>query len=70
MNEQFDGFVITRRGHTEAVLLSSDEFDGLLETLQILSDKGLAKRLIEADDELSGGGGQTLEELRQELLSS
>ncbi len=67
-NERFDRFVITRRGRAEAVLLSSDEFDGLLETLEILSDKALVERLVEADDEFSEGGGHTLEELRQELL--
>ena len=44
--EHFDRFVITRRGRAEAVLLSADEFDGLLETLEILSDKALVKRLV------------------------
>ncbi|MDH3402782.1 MAG: type II toxin-antitoxin system Phd/YefM family antitoxin [Acidobacteriota bacterium] len=66
-HEHFDRFVITRRGRAEAVLLSSEEFDGLLETLEILSDKTLVKRLVEADEELSGGGGHTLEDVRREL---
>ena len=66
-HEQFDRFVITRRGRPEGVLLSSEEFDGLLETLEILSDKVLVKSLVEADEELSGGGGHSLEELRREL---
>ncbi len=68
VNDRFERFVITRRGRAEAVLLSSDEFDGLLETLEILSDKDHVKRLVEADEELTGGGGHTLEEVRQELL--
>jgi prevent-host-death family protein len=66
-SEHFDRFIITRRGRAEAVLLSADEFDGLLETLEILSDKALVKRLVEADDELSRGGGHSLEEVRREL---
>jgi len=66
-HEQFDRFVITRRGRAEAVLLSAEEFDGLLETLEILSDKALVGRLVEADEELSGGGGHSLEEVRREL---
>ena len=53
--EHFDRFIITRRGRAEAVLLSADEFEGLLETLEILSDKSLVKRLIEADEQLSRG---------------
>ncbi len=68
-NERFDRFVITRRGRAEAVLLSSDEFDGLLETLEILSDKVLVRRLVEADEELSGGLGHSLEEVRQALAA-
>jgi len=66
-HEHFDRFVITRHGRAEAVLLSADEFEGLLETLKILSDKGQVLRLTEADEELAGGGGHSLEDLRQGL---
>ena len=66
-HDHFDRFVITRRGRAEGVLLSAEEFDGLLETLEILSDKALVRRLVEADDELSNGGGHSLSEVRQEL---
>ena len=66
-HDHFDRFVITRRGRAEAVLLSVDEFDGLLETLEILSSKSLVRRLVEADDELSSGGGHSLQEVRREL---
>ena len=62
--EHFDRFIITRRGRAEAVLLSADEFEGLLETLEIISDKSLVKRLIEADEQLSRGGGHALEAKR------
>ncbi len=65
---RFDRFVITRRGRAEAVLLSSDEFEMMLETLEILSDQQLVKRLVEADEELRDGGGHSLEEVRRELI--
>lgn len=64
-HQRFDRFLITRRGRAEAVLLSSEEFEGLLETLDILSDQGLVRQLVEADRELSGGGGHSLEEVRE-----
>ena len=64
---RFDRFVITRRGRAEAVLLSSEEFEGLLETLEILSDTEQVRRLVAADDELARGGGHGLEEVRREL---
>ena len=66
-NSRFDRFVITRRGKAEAVLLASDEFEGLLETLEVLADEELVKRLVEAEDELASGGGVALEDLRAEL---
>ena len=66
-NDRYDRFVITRHGRAEAVLLSSDEFEGLLETLEILADEKLVRRLVEAEDELEAGGGFDLETVRAEL---
>lgn len=63
-HQHFDRFLITRRGRAEAVLLSSEEFEGLLETLDVLSDQDLVRQLVEADRELSAGGGHSLEEVR------
>lgn len=64
-HDHFDRFLITRRGRAQAVLLSSEEFEGLLETLDILSDQDLVRRLVEADEELAAGGGHPLEEVRE-----
>jgi prevent-host-death family protein len=64
-HEHFDRFVITRRGKARAVLLSSEEFEGLLETLEILSDQDLVQQLVEADRELAEGGGHSLAEVRR-----
>lgn len=66
-HEHFDRFVITRHGRAEAVLLSADEFEGLLETLEVLSDTDLVSRLGQADDELLAGGGHALDDVRREL---
>ena len=66
-DEHFDRFVITRHGRATAVLLSADEFAGLLETLEILGDADLVRRLQEADEELAVGQGHGLEEMRREL---
>jgi len=66
-HEHFDRFLITRHGRAEAVLMSADEFEGLLETLEILSDSKLVRRLGQADEELHSGGGYPLEDARREL---
>lgn len=42
VEELGDRFVITRSGRPKGVLLSLDEYEGLLETLEILSDPDLA----------------------------
>lgn len=66
-DEEFARFLITRRGRPEAVLLSAEEFDGLLETLEILSDQAQVRRLTEAARELKRGGGHDLMELRKSI---
>jgi PHD/YefM family antitoxin component YafN of YafNO toxin-antitoxin module len=48
-------------------VLSAEEFEGLLETLEILSDEAQVRRLVAADGELARGGGHSLEEVRREL---
>lgn len=65
VQEDKDRFVITREGRAEAVLLSTEDFDGLLETLDILSNSDLVQRLIEAEKELASGGGRLLEDVRE-----
>jgi len=67
VHTEFERFVITRRGHAEAVLLAADELDGLMETLEILSDRALLSRLIDAEEEFRSGGGHSLEEVRAAL---
>lgn len=65
VQEDQDRFVIVREGREEAVLLSADDFDGLLETLDILSDSDLVRQLIEAEQELASGGGHLLKDVRE-----
>ena len=63
----FDRFMITRHGRTEAVLLAADDFEGLLETVEILSDNEAVKRLAEAEEELARGAGHALDDVRRQL---
>ncbi len=67
VSQFFDRFFITRHGRTEAVLLAVDDFEGLLETVEILSDNESVKRLAEAEEELARGGGHALDDVRRQL---
>jgi prevent-host-death family protein len=69
-HREFERFVITRHGRAEAVLMAADELEGLLDTIDILSDRALVKRLVEAEEELLGGGGHELDDLRAGLAEN
>lgn len=47
--------VITKHGRPAAVVLSIDDLEGLEETLEILSDKSLMRRIRKAQTEVEAG---------------
>jgi PHD/YefM family antitoxin component YafN of YafNO toxin-antitoxin module len=52
-SEFSERIVLTRECEAKAVLLAAEDFAGLLETVEILSDTELVKRLVEAEKELA-----------------
>jgi antitoxin YefM len=50
-----ESFVITRSGHPAAVVLSVDEYEGLLETLEILADTKTMKKVQEGLADIEQG---------------
>jgi len=48
-------YTITHNGKPCAVLMSSEEYEGLLETLEILEDKNLSKELLQSIHEADSG---------------
>jgi len=48
-------FVITHRGEKYGVLLDAEEYEGLIETLDILKDSGTAKEIAASLREASAG---------------
>jgi len=67
IHKKFDRYVITRRGKPEVVMMSIDDYEGLLETLEIESDPELMKRLKKAEEDMKKGKGKTLEQIHKEL---
>ena len=45
IREQHESFAITQRGKIEGVLMSIEEYESLIETLEILSDRELMKSI-------------------------
>lgn len=62
--ERDDEIVITRNGRPAAVLLSMDHYEGLQETLDILSDPKAMAQLKRSEAYFRRGGkGYTLDEI-------
>ena len=55
VEEVGEQFVITRSGRPAGVLMSVDEYEGLLETLEILADGDLMKSIRRGLDDLEKG---------------
>ena len=62
--------VITRSGRPTGVLLSYDEYEGLLETLEILTDQKLTKAIAKGLEEEATGDTVAHDELWRDLDDS
>lgn len=67
VDRRMDRVIVTRRGKPAAVILSPDDYEGLLETLEILQDKPLMKRLVRAERDVAAGRTRSLEEIHASL---
>ncbi|MFC1646440.1 type II toxin-antitoxin system Phd/YefM family antitoxin [Candidatus Omnitrophota bacterium] len=67
VSKYFDRCIITRHGQPEAVILSIEDYESILETMEIQADKSLMKRLKKAEREMREGKGTPLEKVKEEL---
>ena len=67
IHDRFDRYIVTRRGHPEVVMISVEDYESLLETLEIQSDKALMRRIKKAEKEFKAGKGIPLERVKKEL---
>ncbi|MFH0796145.1 MAG: type II toxin-antitoxin system Phd/YefM family antitoxin [Candidatus Omnitrophota bacterium] len=64
---RLDRFIITKRGKPTAIMMSLDDYEGLLETIEILSDKEAIKRIKKAKQQIKEGKIISLKELRRKI---
>ena len=64
-DEKFDRFAITRNGVSKAVLMSSEEYEGLLETLDILSRKEEREAIAKAKKQVKKGETVSLDGIKK-----
>ena len=65
VDENFDRFAITRNGVSKAVIISSEEHEGLLETLDILSCKAEREAIARAKKQVKKGETVSLESIKK-----
>lgn len=62
-DKRLERFLITKNGKPTAVVMNADEFEGWLETLEILSDKKGLAEIRKAERELKTGKTKSFEEV-------
>lgn len=61
-----DQFAITVNGTTAATVLSQDDYESLIETIEILQDNELLQDIATAEEQYQKGEVITLDELKKE----
>ncbi len=67
IDSKMDRFVITKRGKPVALMMSVDDYESLLETLDVLGDRGLMKKIRKAETEIRKGNIKMLDKIDEEL---
>lgn len=64
VEEKYDRFTITKNGVSTAVILSAEEFEGLLETIDILSNREERNAVAHSKKQVKEGFTVSLDEVR------
>lgn len=67
VDKRFERFTITNHGKGKAVLISNDEYESLLETVEILSDPKLMAAIKKGDQDIKAGRTLTMGEVFKKL---
>lgn len=66
-SKTFTRFTITRKGKPEAVLMSREEYEALIDTLEILSSKSSMASLRRAKKDIKAGRMRPLKDVISDL---
>ena len=67
VDRKLDRFVITKRGRPVAVLLSADDYESLMETLDILADPKALASLRKGEADIRSGRTRSWGDVRKSL---
>lgn len=66
-DESFERYCITRNGKPKVILMSVDDYEGWLETLEIMGSKKAVEEIRKARKELDAGRGIPFEKVLEKL---
>jgi antitoxin YefM len=66
-DENFERYCIMRNGEPKAILMSADDYDSWLETMEIMSSKEAVAEIKKARRELDQGKGISFEKVLERL---
>ena len=67
IDTRFDRYFVVKHGKPVAVMMSVDDYESMIETLDILADKTLMKRLRKSEQEIKQGKTRSWEEVKRSL---
>ena len=67
IEEKLDRYIVTRHGKPVMMIINPEDYEGLLETIEILQDRSALRRIRKARKEARGGKTISLEALRKRL---
>ena len=67
IDSRLDRYIVTRRGKPVCAMISIEDYEEMLETIEILSDPVVMKRIGKARKELAAGKGISLEKALKDL---
>ncbi len=67
IDARLDRYIVTQRGRPIAVMMSLDDYEGLIETIEILSDKEAVKGIRKAKKEIKAGKTISFDELLRKI---
>ena len=65
IDDKLDRYVVTKRGRPVVVMMSIDDYEGLVETLDILADPKAMARLRKGENDLRGGRTRRWKDIRR-----
>jgi prevent-host-death family protein len=65
---RFDRFIVSRRGQPQVVILSIEDYESLVESLEIAEDRNLMRSIRQAESEIRRGKkGKSWEQVKKGL---